>query len=809
MAKNKNVSIDITGNSKGAENAIDKVAGKLNSFAKKNDQTLSSLNKLNGATMLIDRSFSSIKKAIQKVSASIKECSDLYKVQEKAEKKLETAAKNNPYLNAESVNALKNYASQLQAISDIGDEQLLPMMAQLAAAGRTQKEIQDIMSAALDVSATGAMSLESAVKNLNKTFSGLSGELGESVPAIKSLSQEELKNGKAVEVLAKQYKGMAKANADGSTQFKNAVGDFKEQLGRGWDAAIAPARKALQGWIEKLTESIKKQKDARDEIKNLNSVLSGETTDAMAVSKATKTQTDKVLEARAEYDAIKELYQLSVIEGDKRTKEQEKQYKKLYNAYGLYLHQFQDGTKTEQQLIAAATEAKRKEYEQQQADLNNLVQTDKENREKAAEETAKAQTEAEKKALEERRDLLRKEYDETIANAQKMIDVRRSLGEEISEEAEAQELLNVATAAYIKMYSDPAFDTKLSKTGTWSGQKEQQEQIKGWADKSNSTEEGANHIQELMNSLHPEVAKLTAEITELDKLAALAVKEGLDESSEAYHEYMEKRIELSNRIKEIEEQNSQATKEFTIQQLQEVLDTTSQFVNTFSQAANSISTLVNQNAQNEAKIANAEVEKQYADGIISEEEYYQKKEEIEKEAAEKQYQAQMWAWTASLLQIGVSTAQGIVNALANGGPPFVAIPLAASIGVLGAVQLAAAVASKPIPPSYATGGIIGGASGASLGNDNTYAHVRRGEMILNAKQQRALWDMANGNSGGSGANVEIKNYRGNDTKVDTQFDENGIKLFIRKTVNDDMKNRRYNQSMQTAQNSFSGVRYLN
>ena len=69
--------------------------------------------------------------------------------------------------------------------------------------------------------------------------------------------------------------------------------------------------------------------------------------------------------------------------------------------------------------------------------------------------------------------------------------------------------------------------------------------------------------------------------------------------------------------------------------------------------------------------------------------------------------------------------------------------------------------------------------------------------------------MANGSFGGTGTNVEVKNYRGNDTKVDTQFDENGIKLFIRKTVNDDMKNRRYNQSMQTAQNSFSGVRYLN
>lgn len=800
---NKNIGIKIDADSKDAKSGIDEVTKSINKLTK--EVKGNSLVKAASSYTGFSRAFGDIKNAIAKVNAAIKECSELYKVQRKAEIQLQTAAKNNPYLNSESVQRLKNYASQLQSISDVGDEQLLPFMAQLAASGRTETEIQQIMKASLDASASGMISLDSAVKALNASYSGNVGQLGKLLPGLKSLTKEELESGKAVSEVQKAYNGLAKNTADSSTQLKNSIGDFKEQLGRGWDEAFAPIRRGIQKIIDKWTEAIKKQKDAKDDLKNLNNVLSGGAGD---VSSATKTQTQLVVDAASELDTLKRYNQLILKEKKNRTKEEQKELTNMRGAVQLYLQQFQDGTKTEEELVKEATAVKQAEYDKQYADLQNLVAKNKQLREAEAEAAANAEVEAEKKALEKRRDLLRKEYDETIANAQKNIEIRRSLGEKISEEAEAQELLNVATAAYIKMYSDPAFDTKLSKTGTWSGQKEQQNQIKGWADKSNNTEEGVNHIQELMNSLHPEVAKLTAEITELDKLATQAVAEGLDESSEAYHEYMMKRIELSNRIKKVEEENADETKKFTTERLQQVLSVTTELVNNFASAASTISSLVNQNAQNEAKIATAEVEKQYADGIISEEEYYQKKEEIEKEAAEKQYQAQMWAWTASLLQIGVNTAQGIVNALANGGPPFVAIPLAATIGVLGAVQLAAAVASKPIKPSYATGGIVGGASGASLGNDNTYAHVRRGEMILNAKQQRALWDMANGSSGGSGTNVEIKNYRGNDTKVDTQFDENGIKLFIRKTVNDDMKNRKYNQSMQAAQNSFSGVRYL-
>lgn len=259
MAKDKNVNIKIKADAKDANSAIDKVSSKLNELKKRlgKNKSANLVTSLSGIAKTFGLAISAIKKA----GAAIKELNETALVQIKAEKQLETAAKNNPYLNAQSVRQLKNFASELQNIGTIGDEQLLPLMAQLAAAGRTQTEIQDIMSAALDVSASGAMSMESAVKNLNKTFSGLSGELGESVPQIKSLTKEQLRNGEAVRIIARQYEGMAKetAKATGSgIQLSNAVGDLKEQLGMGFTAIIRPVNVLFTNLVTKVGNAIGK-----------------------------------------------------------------------------------------------------------------------------------------------------------------------------------------------------------------------------------------------------------------------------------------------------------------------------------------------------------------------------------------------------------------------------------------------------------------------------------------------------------------------------------------------------------------------
>jgi hypothetical protein len=97
-------------------------------------------------------------------------------------------------------------------------------------------------------------------------------------------------------------------------------------------------------------------------------------------------------------------------------------------------------------------------------------------------------------------------------------------------------------------------------------------------------------------------------------------------------------------------------------------------------------------------------------------------------------------------QIAIDTALGIMYTVGQGG--FFAIPLAASIGVLGAVQ--AAVVSQQ---KFANGGIV---QGDSTYGDKIPVFANAGEMILNAADQKTLFSMIKtGNQGEGGNTVHV------------------------------------------------------
>ncbi len=259
MANSKNVSIKIGADSKEAEAGLNAVTAKLNTFAKQAQKTQKPFIELLKAGNTVGRSFGYVKSAISAVAQTFSDLAESYNTQAKAETQLENAAKNNPYLNDYSVSKLKSFASELQSISTYGDEELLPLMAELASAGRTQAEITEIMSAAVDVAASGTMSLDSAVKGLNSSYSGSIGTLGRTLPQVKNLTAEELKNGKAVEVVAKAFKGQAESTtkaAGGWKQFKNAYGDFKEVMGKGASELRNKVGSVLTNVFSSVTNSI-------------------------------------------------------------------------------------------------------------------------------------------------------------------------------------------------------------------------------------------------------------------------------------------------------------------------------------------------------------------------------------------------------------------------------------------------------------------------------------------------------------------------------------------------------------------------
>jgi len=201
---------------------------------------------------------------ISKVQQYLSESLDAFDKQAKAEAALRTAL----HGNEAAFERLTSKASEFQNLSLFGDEDLIKQQAYLANLGLTEEQINDTLASAMDLSAGLGISLESAVKNLSKTFGGLTGELGESIPQLKGFTKEELMAGKAIEFVSKKFKGQAAAAAEAGTglktQFDNVLGDIQERVGQ----FINPL---LSKFVGLLKDIIAPSKSASSSISDLQS----------------------------------------------------------------------------------------------------------------------------------------------------------------------------------------------------------------------------------------------------------------------------------------------------------------------------------------------------------------------------------------------------------------------------------------------------------------------------------------------------------------------------------------------------------
>lgn len=211
----------------------------------------------------------------------------------------------------------------------------------------------------------------------------------------------------------------------------------------------------------------------------------------------------------------------------------------------------------------------------------------------------------------------------------------------------------------------------------------------------------------------------------------------------------------------------------------------------------------------EADAEREEVARQYNEGAISYEEYCDKKAAIERKAAREKYKVELAQWAIDLTMATVNGAQAVLSALTAG--PIIGPIMAAVAGAAAAVQIATVAANKPKPPSFATGGVVGGFKGASMGGDNTTANVRNGEMILNAQQQKQLWGVANGagaEGGNVSLNVNVVNNAANEVETKQTMDTDGLTVLINKIVAHNMSEGKFTESMDKAEARRDGERWL-
>lgn len=374
-------------------------------------------------------------------------------------------------------------------------------------------------------------------------------------------------------------------------------------------------------------------------------------------------------------------------------------------------------------------------------------------------------------------------------------------------------MLNAATQAYINMYSDPAFDRSQTKSGMWEGEQEQRNYIQALAEKAKISVE-IEELKKQSDSILEDAQKFISKDSdtklsdsikaEIDALQLYMSEQEL--TTDQYEALTQKKIELEKLFTDVVNKENEERTNKEREHIAQLMADMSQYVDQFANITNGITALVRKNNDQENEEALTALSEQYTNGIISYEEYCEKKKALDKKAAQEEYKLKMWEWTASFLQATANIAQGVAKALAEGGP-YAGPILAALIGASGAVQIATITANKPKPPSFATGGIV---PGNSYSGDKVQANVNSGEMILNAQQQANLWKIANSATGGGGAvvNMPVNIQNNTDASVKTQLNPDGLLILIDKHINAEMAKGTYTQSMNVAQGKAQGASYL-
>ena len=774
--------LDTSGLDKGLKDMKNKLdgAGKtLDAGAKKGKGFADNLKGISTGAVASAGAVAGVAVAVKKTVDALNDCEAAYKVQRNAEIALQQAAKNNPYLNDESVYNLRNFASELQSMSNIGDEQSLQVMAQLAAMGRTEEQIQAIMKAAADMSAVTGNSIQNVAVQLNKTYSGLAGELGEANSAIRGLSKEELEAGKAIDIIAQQYNGQAAAMADNTVQLANAWGDFKENIGRGWSKVTAPVKQFFLDVLNDINEATAKT----------NAIKDAERKDKAG----TATAADKkvLLEgAQEQLDSTKKTIDETMeILNDEELLAKKVQESRGYLTKATYQKsltglqkRYEEQTKTVQQLT--------EEY-------NNLSEAEK----KAADAAAAQASADERKAAAQKRNEDAAEYIKANTKAlQEQIKAMELKASVTGEEIDAGEMYN----AYMQSYIDLITKSNGLVTENNQAAKDRLATLQEWAQKA---KDAATEEERLA------AAQQAGE-------AALQAAESLGYNSK-FDEYKTREEELLQMKKDINaaEIEDADKKRKAIENIDEELvknrrnlwNNIASEVNGYSQQVEQIindaaqMALETENNKMRAELANLEIK--YRKGELGEEEYQKKVAEAKKKGAEMQYKIEMAQWASNILAATANTAVGVTQALAQGG--VAGIITGALVGAAGAVQLASIMAAKPIK-HFAAGGFVGGMNGASMGADNTTIAARSGELVMNANQQRALWDMLNGTgnaAGTGGVNLTINNSAANLVTVQPQITRGQIELMIDARVNDGLKSGRFNSGLNAANAGMSGDFY--
>jgi len=295
-----------------------------------------------------------------------------------------------------------------------------------------------------------------------------------------------------------------------------------------------------------------------------------------------------------------------------------------------------------------------------------------------------------------------------------------------------------------------------------------------------------------------------------DQIAALEEME--EEELRMVGDKEEERLAIKNKYKlmleEVDKSMNETIQRHTLDMYDKIAAGAQKVFDALSSIANNISAMLINNIDyetNEKLIANDKI-------IQSDEERAAAEKEIQIEAAQQRYKAELFAWQANVTmataQAAMATLTAYTEGLKGGGPaaPIIAALQAALATAVGAMQVAAVFSARPKPPRFHSGGVVEGTGEKS-------AILKGGEVVQTQSQfkntMQAINNLANTRTGtGVQMNVKIENNASNKVSATPQMTADGFKVVIKEIVNQGFSDGTFDHGIAAQQANREGKRVL-
>ena len=136
----------------------------------------------------------------------------------------------------DSYQAINDWGDAVEASTGVAAESVKTLVSLGVQMGISAEQSKVAAQAALDLSEATGIPLDTAFKQLSMTMNGNAAQLAKLVPELANLTEEQLRNGAALDLVAAKYDGFSKGAANtymgAQKRIENAEGDVKEAFGR-------------------------------------------------------------------------------------------------------------------------------------------------------------------------------------------------------------------------------------------------------------------------------------------------------------------------------------------------------------------------------------------------------------------------------------------------------------------------------------------------------------------------------------------------------------------------------------------------